>query len=169
MLCHGTQYLCKVTKVPEEPASLVVEVSNHHNEGQNREETLADRQKMDPYLQDIIIYLSDDILPKDDIKAREIVLGRSQYELVDGVLFKVESDGHLKVVVPVSDRERVFEEVHAGEFRGHLRDAKIYSQLNRHYWWPGMRQDIVNWYHACFVCATRSIGKPIKPLLTLIL
>ena len=121
---------------------------------------------MDPYLQDIIIYSSDGILPEDDIKAREIVLGRSQYEVLDGVLFKVESDGHLKVVVPESDRERLFKEVRAGKFGGHLRDAKIYSQLNRHYWWPGMSQDIVNWCHACFVCATRSVGKPIKPLLT---
>ena len=104
------------------------------------------------------------ILPGDEKRARELVLGRSQYELLDGVLYRVETDKSLKIVVPVSDRERLFNEAHAGDFGEHLREVKIYSQLSRHYWWPGMRRDIVNWCLACFVCATRSVGKPIKPL-----
>ena len=29
-----------------------------------------------------------------------------------------------------------------GVFGAHLREAKVYSELQRHYWWPGMQADI---------------------------
>jgi len=144
----------------------VVRVSDHNKEEQVRGETLAERQRMDLSLRQVIIYLNDGVLPGDEKRARKLILGRSQYELLDGVSYRVETDKSLKIAVPVSDHERLFNEAHAGEFGGHLREVKMYSQLNHHYWWPGMRRDIVNWCHACFVCATRSVGKPIKSLLT---
>ena len=157
------------SNVAEEPASAVVavvRVSDHNKEEQVRGETLAERQRMDLSLRQVIIYLNDGVLPGDEKRARKLILGRSQYELLDGVSYRVETDKSLKIAVPVSDHERLFNEAHAGEFGGHLREVKMYSQLNHHYWWPGMRRDIVNWCHACFVCATRSVGKPIKSLLT---
>ena len=60
----------------------------------------------------------------------------------------------------------VFREVHQGRFSGHLRDAKIHSQLGKAYWWPNIRKDIISWCRACEVCASRQVGKPIKPYLT---
>ena len=60
----------------------------------------------------------------------------------------------------------LFEEVHAGKFGGHLGDAKVFSSLNRHYWWPKMRSDIAGWYKACLVCATHQVGRVPKPYLT---
>ena len=61
----------------------------------------------------------------------------------------------------------VFREVH--QFSGHLRDAKIHSQLGKAYWWPNMCKDIISWCRAYEVCASRQVGKPIKPYLTPIL
>ena len=57
-------------------------------------------------------------------------------------------------------------EVHAGEFDGHLREAKIHSQLSCHYWWPSIRRDITKWYRACLTCASQNVGKSFKPFLT---
>jgi len=121
---------------------------------------LAERQRRDPYLMSLIAYLEDDVLPSDDRMAHELILGRSQYVLNDGVLYRVESD---KVVVPEIDQERLFMEVHAGEFGGHLREAKIHSQLSHHYWWPSIRRNITGWCRACLTCASQNVGKPFKP------
>jgi len=68
----------------------------------HRGETLAERQRMDPSLRQVIIYLNYGVLP-DEKRARELVLGRSQYELLDGVLYRVETYKSLKIVVPMSD------------------------------------------------------------------
>ena len=53
--------------------------------------------------------------------------------LNDEILYRVETDKTLRVVVPESDREHLFMKVHAGKFGGHLREVKIHSQLSRHY------------------------------------
>ena len=60
----------------------------------------------------------------------------------------------------------MFEEVHGGPFGGHLRDAKIHGELSRQYWWPGMRRDIFRWCQACMVCASRQVGRAVRPPLT---
>ena len=100
--------------------------------------TLSERQKADLTLSCIIRYLEDEVLPDDDKKARELILSRSQYALLDGVLYKVEKDNSLRIFVPECDREELFKEAHKGVFGGHLREAKIYSQFIKHYWWPGI-------------------------------
>ena len=97
--------------VLDEPASAVVAVvgvSDYHEGEQDREGTLANRQRMDPYLREVNFYLDNGVLPEDETRARELVLGRSQYEILDGVLYRVEADKSLKIVVPASDRERLF-------------------------------------------------------------
>ena len=98
--------------------------------------------------------------------ARELVLGGSQYTLLDGVLYHVERDKSLRVIPPLVDREKLFHDVHGGIFGGHLRDAKVHGQLSRHYWWPNMRKDIRDWCLACVPCATRNVGRPTHPTLT---
>ena len=128
--------------------------------------TLSEKQRWDPHLQSVIAYLEDDVLPVDEKKARELVLAKTQYTMVDKVLYRVEPDKTLRMVVPESDRESLFHEAHSGKYGGHLREVKIHSRLSHHYWWPGMRQDIVKWCRTCLVCATRSVGKQIKPFLT---
>ena len=140
--------------------------TNSMNMIEKGEVTLSEKQRRDPYLQSVIVYLEDDVLPDEEKKVQEIVLGRTQYTIVDNILYRVEPDKTLRVVVPESDREDLFNEARSGECGGHLREAKIHSQLSRHYWWPGMRHDITKWCRACLVCATRSVGKPIKPSLT---
>ena len=37
-------------------------------------------------------YVEDSVLPEDDETAREIVLARSWFEVIDGVLYPVEKD-----------------------------------------------------------------------------
>ena len=108
----------------------------------------------------------DGKLPLEDIVARKLALSKVQYEVIDDVLDHVEADHTLRVIPPAHLREALFKEAHSGLFGGHLRSAKIHGQLAKHYWWPGMRADIVKWSRACMVCATRQLGKPVHPFLS---
>ena len=60
----------------------------------------------------------------------------TQYEVIDGVLYHIEPDKTLRIVLPSADRKKVFNEAHSGVFGAHLREAKIHGQLAKHYWWP---------------------------------
>ena len=127
---------------------------------------LSKRQSTDPELKEMMMYLDTGELPDDDKRAREIVLGKSQFTLRDGVLYRVESDKSLRVIPPPDDRKKLFTEVHSGPFSGHLRKAKIHSELSHHYWWPRMRADLTDWCRSCLKCASRSVGRPVRPPLT---
>ena len=127
---------------------------------------LSVRQSLDPELQMIMKYLQTGVLPAEDRKARELILGKSRYVVIDDTLYHVTANMSLQIVLPKEDRLSVFHEVHQGRFAGHLRDAKIHSQIGKTYWWPNMRSDISSWCRACEICASRQVGKPIKPLLT---
>jgi len=58
------------------------------------------------------------------------------------------------------------EEAHGGAMAGHLQDMKIYSQLQKHYWWPNMRADIRKRCQSCLVCASCHVGQAQKPPLS---
>ena len=127
---------------------------------------LVDEQRGDPELAEIIQYLSNGVLPDDDKRARELALTKSQYSIVDRVLYHVAKDGTLRIVPPVASREKLCKEAHGGVYGAHLREAKLYGQLSKHYWWPRMRSDIENWCRGCLTCATRQPGRAVKPVLT---
>ena len=61
---------------------------------------------------------------------------------------------------------QLVQQSHGGKFEGHLGDAKVYSMLSRHYWWPRMHKGIARWCKSCLACATRHVGHAGKPLLT---
>ena len=133
----------------------------------DREEMpLSARQAQDSELAVVMKYLQSGVLPSDDKRARELILGKTRYIVMEDVLYHLSADKSLQIVLPKEERMAVFKEVHQGRFSGHLRDAKIHSQLSKAYWWPNMRQDIIKWCRACEVCASRQVGKPIKPYLT---
>jgi len=71
---------------------------------------------------------------EDEKKTRELVLGKSQFEIKDGVLYHIEKDKALRVVPQANSRKQLFDDVHKGVFVPHLRSAKIHSQLTQHYW-----------------------------------
>ena len=58
------------------------------------------RQMDDPELKCIMRYVEDGELPRDEKKAKELVLGRSLYEVVDRILYHVEVDKSLRLIPP---------------------------------------------------------------------
>ena len=135
-------------------------------EDTEEEDSLASMQHRDPELAPLIVFLETGTLPPRDQDARQIVLASEQFTLEEDVLYYVENDGTLRVVPPVNQRERLVNEAHSGKFGAHLGDAKVYSEIKKHYWWRGMRRDITRWTRGCIVCATRSVGRAVKAPLT---
>ena len=127
---------------------------------------IRNRQQKDPELKLIMDYLKKGDLPNEERKARELVLGRSLYQVVNGILYHMEPDKLLRLISPESDRESLFHEVHSGIFGAHLKDAKVHGELSKHYWWPKMRADICKWCRSCLVCVTRQAGRVVQPPLT---
>ena len=117
----------------------------------NTKDPLTESQDADPELKLIKTYLHTGKLPEDDKKARELVLSKTKFEIQDGVLYHLEKDKTLRIVVPTDRRKELFDDAHSGMFRAHLRGAKIHSQLGQHYWWPSMRADINGWARACTI------------------
>ena len=150
----------------DQPLAVVAATNPSWSVAKGGEPTLPELQREDPQLMEIIRYLQDGILPDDDKEARELALTKSQYELVDGVLYHVENDKTLRIVPPTTHRKKLFDEVHSGLLSGHLREAKMHGQLSRHYWWPQMRADIRRWCKACITCASRRIGRTERPPMT---
>lgn len=78
----------------------------------------------------------------------------------------MEDDGTLRVIPLASMWEKLFQTTHGEVFGAHLRDAKVFSELRRHYWWPSMRKDVTRWSRGCLTCATYGTGKAVYPPLT---
>ena len=99
-----------------------------------RTNSLGERQCQNPHLVPAIRYQEMGHLLEDPIVARVLTANKSQYTMIEGISYHTATDGSL--VPPQVDRRALFEDVYAGKFGGHLGDAKVFSSLNRHYWWP---------------------------------
>ena len=62
-----------------------------------------------------------------------LALTKSQYHIEGGVLYHIESDGTFRVIAPTASRQELFEQAHNDTFGSYLRDAKVFSELRRHY------------------------------------
>jgi len=120
----------------------------------------------DDELQPVIEYLKNGNLPAEEKAARELVLSNKQYELIDDVFYHLVSYGTLRVMPLAKYRCDIIKEAHGGKLNGHLRDAKVFGQVSRTYWWLGMHKKVMKYCRSCEKCASHHVGKPIKPPLT---
>ncbi|KAL8093144.1 hypothetical protein AgCh_035145 [Apium graveolens] len=51
-------------------------------------------------------------------------------------------------------KNEVLQEAHNSRFSIHPGSTKMYQDLKRNSWWPGMKKDIANWVSRCHVCQT---------------
>jgi hypothetical protein len=63
-----------------------------------------------------------------------------------------------QVVVPVSFRQEVLSVSHEGPAAGHLGVKKTLDRVQRHYYWPKLKQDVVRFCKTCHTC--QKVGKP---------
>ena len=125
-------------------------------------------QRADEELIPIFNYLENDVLPSDEKQARRLAMERSNFELIDKVLYYENPavPESWRIVVPKSLRSALLKETHGGKFAGHFAERKIYSTLRTKYWWKGMRGDVRQYCRSCLVCASRKgPGRALRPQL----
>ena len=125
-------------------------------------------QSQDAELGPIVVFLEQNILPREEQLARRLTLERSHYTLVDGVLHRIDDarKGRLRLCVPREMRELLMQEAHAGVFAGHFSSNSVYNKLARYYWWDGMYRDVHAHCRSCLTCASyQGTGRRVKPQL----
>ena len=129
VLADARSPLCeKESPVLVQKETLVTALESTQDPAKSRECNLGERQRGDPWLQQVIAYLETGALPTDESKARELAVSGQQYVLLEGVLYHVERDKTLRVIPPECDRRPLFDD---GAFSGHLRDAKFMENCQR--------------------------------------
>uniref|UniRef100_A0A3B1J0P6 Gypsy retrotransposon integrase-like protein 1 n=1 Tax=Astyanax mexicanus TaxID=7994 RepID=A0A3B1J0P6_ASTMX len=63
-----------------------------------------------------------------------------------------------QIVVPDVFRQHVLRLAHDHPWSGHLGITKTYARILKHFFWPGLRKDVVEFCRSCHVCQTT--GKP---------
>ena len=138
-------------------------IGHNQETGSLREQQLADPE-LKPYFQ----YLEEGTVPDDPKTAKKMAAERTTHEIEDGILYHVEPDGTLRLIPPSTMREKLFEDLHGGQFGAHLGAVKTYGRIRTHYWWPGMRGFIFKRTHNCMICRGRHSGQsitvPLSPL-----
>ena len=80
----------------------------------------------------------------------------SAIEEIDGVAQDKEGVWQYQgsICVPEGDslRNKILEESHKSEFTVHPRINKMYQDLKRMFWWPGMKSDVANFVNKCLIC-----------------
>ena len=107
------------------PFGIIATLTPVTGDGDSPLPTLQERQRSDPALAEVIQFLEHGGLPQEEKRARELALTKSQYAILEGVLYHVEADKSLRIVPAEGQRRELFDEIHGGKFGGHLRDAKI--------------------------------------------
>ena len=116
-------------------------------------------QRADPELKQICDYLEMGVLPTDERRAKELVLGKSQF-VITKLTKSYTTWRKTRISPPAEAWKLLFKEVHEGVYGAH---AKMHGELAKCYWWPGMSKDIVDWCWACLTCATRQTSEKTKP------
>lgn len=102
------------------------------------------------------------ILSQQDAKKKKLA-----YFLDEGLLMRrwtseVSEDADwsavYQVVVPTAYRTQVLSLAHDHPWSGHLGVNKTYSRILKHFFWPGLKSDVVQYCRTCHVC--QMAGKP---------
>ena len=134
--------------------------------------SLAEEQRLDTHLAEIIDYIESGRLPADEKRARRIVLERERFDIVDGVL--TYCDGMppycLRIAVPKQLQPVLLAEAHGSRFGGHSAEKSLFGKLRQRYWWDGTRAAVRKKCRRCVPCATRmgpgvKTRPPLQPIL----
>jgi len=88
------------------------------------------------------------------------------FSISDGILrFR----NHLCVANHPELRKELLQESHSSTFSTHPGSTKMYQDLKTHYWWPGMKRDIVEYFAQCLSCQQvkaehQKLGGLLQPL-----
>nr|GEZ06285.1 reverse transcriptase domain-containing protein [Tanacetum cinerariifolium] len=102
------------------------------------------------WMTELVNYLKEGTLPKDEKEARKLRLKARQYELIEGILYKRSFiTPWLRCVGPVQ-AEYVMKEIHEGSCNMHAGPRSVVAKAIRlGYFWPTMHKDAQDMIRKC--------------------
>ena len=114
---------------------------------------LINEQKSDPEIVSLIEQACDE---------KETAEHATGYYLKNGILMRkwrptevcVDDEWSVRyqIVIPKTYRAEILSSVHETPLAGHLGINKTYYKIVRHFYWPGIRKDAVEFCRTCHVC-----------------
>ena len=77
------------------------------------------------------------------------------FRLRKDILYYLDQMKQYLLVLPEAHAKKMFLEVHAGAFGGHLGPEKTLSRIQSKYFWPKMANDVKTWAQECIACEQR--------------
>ena len=109
-------------EVDEEEESLfgVIAALGADVQSKDGEPGLREHQLANAALAQMMAYLEDSSLPSDPAQAHKVLMEQEWHTVVDGVLYRLLSDESLRLIPPIEDCRRIFDEAHSGPFGGFI-------------------------------------------------
>ncbi|XP_024044385.1 uncharacterized protein LOC112100156 [Citrus clementina] len=136
---------------PKMPKSVPLEVKSRPSIEQNLGVLRIEQKSswMDP----IVSYLRDGVLPPDKLRARKIRAQASRYTMIDGVLYRRGYTLPFLRCLDDDDADYVLREVHEGICGNHSGGRSLaHKVLRQGYFWPTMHQDAQRKTRSCASC-----------------
>ena len=117
--------------------------------------SFREEQLRDPQLYNLILYLEDSTLPKDDKAARKVILQSSLFTMAKTALCFIDSKKsyRVRVAVPKHLARTVLDLCHRDPSGGHFSANRTYKSLVSKWWWGGMYSDTEQFVKSCPECA----------------
>ena len=132
-------------------------------------------QEEDPLLVKVVGWLGRDTPPAwEDLKPegqemRKLWTIWKELEVQEGILYRKKFDSTTNrnlwlLVAPNTIGQSIMQHNH--RTAGHVGAKKTTSSVCRHFWWPGIRKDVVRWCQLCEACQRRNkrVGKSKMPI-----
>ncbi|KAK1432010.1 hypothetical protein QVD17_08874 [Tagetes erecta] len=105
---------------------------------------------VDSDLFDQIKVAQDEALKEENLK-RERIIGQVHHLEENDKGIKVRF-GRIWIPWTCKIKTMILDEAHKSKYSIHPGATKMYNDLKREYWWPGMKRDVVNYVERCLTC-----------------
>ncbi|XP_050238331.1 uncharacterized protein LOC126687817 [Mercurialis annua] len=108
---------------------------------------------LDPWMQPIVAYLADGVLPEGRTEAAKLVRISSVYSLIEGALYRTSVIHPWSKCISLEEGSYVLREIHEGECGAHEGAVTLYRKaMLQGFYWPMMKKDAEEMVKKCDKC-----------------
>ena len=87
-----------------------------------------------------------------------------QFVFKDNLLYHVNKDEEIRLIVPKSLQQSIIKEIHEGFSGRHIGRDKTYEHIRSRFYWKGMASDVYLFISKCITCNTQNLKVEPSPL-----
>ena len=143
------------TANPKLPRIVLLDVKTPLSIGKEIEVIKADTERS--WINPILLYIRDGILPEDRKQARKLKCRAARYTMLDGMLYHQGFTLPLLRCLDVEEADYVLREIHEGICSNHSGVRTLaFKAIRQGYFWPTIHQDAKGITKSCKACQSFS-------------